>query len=217
MRRVDQLRVQLHFAVGTCFEPHHRQLFGRDDLVPVSGAQHAHEGHVFRVIDTVRMPERIGCIDADAPRLARLDDIGECIPLIGKFLHVPRRLDRFANVVARNGQLLVFSGLRIAVEHKNGPAPRAEPLGGQHGFQHRVFVVFARDEDPHVDPAFLHERGEQGVEPFVQYVIDDARLLTYWQGLGIERTGCEAKQEYQKFFHGRPFLESTSLASERRE
>ena len=69
------------------------------------------------------MTEINGCIDADLFRVSCFDDIDERIPLIGKFLHVPRGLDCLTHIVPCDGQFIKLFFSRIIVKHNDGSPP----------------------------------------------------------------------------------------------
>ena len=113
-----------------------------------------------------------------------------------------------ADRVALNG----FTGAGI-VEDEDGAPPRCEVGERRHRREHRVFVVFARRDDPHVDPFTRHDRTEQGVESLLDPRRDEIVLLTMGEhalrgiripsGLRLERDrGQQNCQGNQSSKHG---------------
>ena len=123
MGELHQFGIDHHLARGAGFQPADRQFFSRYHLFLKGRCQSLHQFRVLRMHQPIGMAVMIRKVNTDFLRVARLDDIDQCIPLVGKFFHIPGSLDRFAHIIAGNRQL--FKRLLIGMCIKNQHRPPA--------------------------------------------------------------------------------------------
>lgn len=91
------------------------------------------------------------------------------------------------HIVSGHGEFLELVLCSVSIEYEHGGAPCGEPGGREHGLEDGIFVVFAGNDDPHVDSGAVHECGQQVVHPFLQDLVHDAGFFPQAEDLCVTR------------------------------
>ena len=92
-----------------------------------------HQLSVLGMIQSIGMSETGGGIDSDLFRIVRTDQVGQGIPLVGEFGHIPGCFDIITHIISGNGRFGEYFFLRIIVKNEDGSSARIEPCSRQHG------------------------------------------------------------------------------------
>ncbi len=190
MRYATDLLVQGHFFFAAGFEPGNGQFLCRHDTALVRSGQFLHQQLVLGMHQSIGQSVGIRGIDAYFFRIARFDHFYQRLPLIGIHIEVPLGFQQ-AHVVAGNGRFFQFLPRTAIKKDHYRAAARREPLGGQHGFHHGVFVVLPRYEHPHIYTLAPHELRQKVVEPVFQYLVDDTGANLFVEDAGHGRLSGE--------------------------
>ena len=198
VRDLHRVAIGLELLGKLHFEPADREHLRRLDLGGVRGTECFDEAALFIRGDAVGVVPRIGFVDADDLGILLVDELAQPFVLAV----VRRRHHRVKPVVIEAADRIALDGLAAAgvVEDEDGAPPRCEVGERRHRREHRVLVVFACRDDPHVDPLARHQRAEQRVEPLLDPRRDERVLLTMREhalrGIGI-LTDCASARDRQ--------------------
>ena len=187
MRDFHDVAIPLELVGNLRFEPADREHLGRLQARGILRAERVGESPLLVGREPIGMIPGVRLVDADDLRVALVDQLAESF-----VLRVVVRLHQFEEpVVVEPADRHSFDRLPAARvgEHENRPAPRRERGERRHRSEHRIVVVLARHDDPHVDPLARHQRGQHRVEPLGNPALDDWRLLAMREdtlrGIGI--------------------------------
>ena len=151
------LLIHRKFCGSAHFQPIHRQSFSRHQALFVFGGQGFAQFLIVESRQTIGMPKVDAGIDSDPLGIAFRNKFGQTFPLIGFFFWIPGFFKNLTYIVPGTGQKLegfVFSRI---VNQQHSSASGRQPGGGQHGAQHRIFIVFPRNNQPHVNAFLAHQ------------------------------------------------------------
>ena len=164
MRHAHDAVVHVHVFGCAGFQIAQRHAFMAFQL----GGRRAQGGQQLAMLarrKPVGQRERRVDVDGDALGVALGDQLRHPAPLLGLRFRIPSRREDIANRIARHGQPLDALFRSAIEEDQHHGAPRRSPGGRQHRLHHRVFIILAGNEDPHVHAHFAHDLGHDLIEP----------------------------------------------------
>jgi hypothetical protein len=171
-----QRRIGSHFRRNARPQPVDRQPLVADEAPCVFVAQHARQFVAVAGGQPVGQRKFGRHVQRDRGRIARLHDVGDRLPLVLLRLGIPRRLE-IADRIARHRQPLDTRLAAAIVKDQHRAPTRVQPGAGQHRARDGVFVILARDQDPHRHLVAAHQHRDQRVEPLLQPAVLHLRAL----------------------------------------
>ena len=163
--------------VGQRRQPARDQRLGRLHPLGIAGRQVVDELFVQVVGQPAGRPLDGARVDADALRIALLDDFAQQRPLLSLELAAIRPVVEIVRVRARDVDAL--HARRAAVVKDEDLQDRTPGIHRDERRENGVGIVFLTQDDPHVEAGLAHGQRQDGVEPPAQVTVDECGPLTH--------------------------------------
>ena len=157
--------INFHLRGRPRLKPPDSERFAADDPRPQRCGQRAYKFFILAERHAVGELIQVRRVDRNFGRIARGDYVCGRLPLIRLLAWVPSRREQAAKSIAANRQTLDRLSVTRIMENQDCPAPCMHILCIQHRRDHRLFKIFTRHHQPHINALFAHDGRNDRIQP----------------------------------------------------